>query len=371
MATANEKLQTAAISHQVDLQHYSNSEVRKIIALLNKADASLMVRLQDALDRLGPDSFTAKHIDSVLANVRELNRQAFGEAAGTLTVDMEELAQYELSYQDQLFTAVVPATVLQLKPLASVTMQQVRDVAFKRPFQGRLLSEWMSSLEAGRASQIRDAIRVGMVEGLTVSQMVQRIRGTRAEGYADGLLNRSRQEIEAVVRTAIGHVSNSARDAFYDANEDIIESQDWLSTLDGRTSPPCRLRDGLRYKPGNHAPIGHSVPWLSGPGRLHWQCRSTSVPRLKLWSELGIDPKDMPPATRASMDGSVPAETTYSEWLKGQSTTRQDEILGKDKGALFRTGKLPLDRFYNDKGKVLTLEQLKAKEPVAYQRAGL
>jgi hypothetical protein len=71
------------------------------------------------------------------------------------------------------------------------------------------------------------------------------------------------------------------------------------------------------------------------------------------------------------MDGQVPASMTYAEWLGKQSAARQDEILGKAKGAMFRTGKLPLEGFYNDKGKALTIEEIKAREPEAYSRAGL
>ena len=33
MATVNEQMQSASISHQLDLQQYSNAEVRKIMAL--------------------------------------------------------------------------------------------------------------------------------------------------------------------------------------------------------------------------------------------------------------------------------------------------------------------------------------------------
>ena len=39
MATVNEHLQSASIGHAVDLQHLSNAEVRKIVSLLNGADA--------------------------------------------------------------------------------------------------------------------------------------------------------------------------------------------------------------------------------------------------------------------------------------------------------------------------------------------
>ncbi|HEY1138783.1 MAG TPA: hypothetical protein VGE88_01055, partial [Lysobacter sp.] len=66
----------------------------------------------------------------------------------------------------------------------------------------------------------------------------------------------------------------------------------------------------------------------------------------------------MPPATRASMDGQVPAETTYAQWFARQSAERQDDIVGVERGKLYRAGKVGFYRFYDNKGRWLTLDQL-------------
>ncbi len=371
MATVNEALRDATISHQVDLAHYSNGEARAILAILRRAEADLAVRLAEAIDRLGAESLTARNVESKLSSVRELLSDSYKEAGAALTANLTDLSQHELDYQMGLFTAALPDVVLQQVSLAKVTAAQAREAAFRRPFQGRLLSEWMRGLEVDAAAKVRDAVRMGIVEGLTTSQIVQKIRGTRAEGYKDGILEIGRRNAEAVVRTAISHVSGTARDSFYEANADLIQEVRWLSTLDGRTSQQCRVRDNLAYDAVTHRPIGHGVSWGAGPGRLHWQCRSSSYPVLRLWEELGIDPKDMPPATRASMDGAVPADTTYADWLKGQSAERQDQVLGPTRGKLFRDGGLEIDAFSNDKGRMLTLEQMRQKSPDAFRRAGV
>ncbi|MAD27141.1 MAG: hypothetical protein CMK75_03810 [Pseudomonadales bacterium] len=370
MATVNEQMQSASISHQVDLQQYSNAEVRKIMALLNRADADLAARLADAVARMDGQSFTVQYLERMLASVRELNAQTMASVAEQVTTDMVALGQYELDYQDRLFTTVIPAPALAVAPLAGVTLAQVRQIAFSRPFQGKLLSEWLSDIEAARAARIRDAIRIGMTSGLTNDQIVRSIMGIRSEGYADGLLNRSRQDIESMVRTAIGHVSQGARDQFYAANDDLVASVKWLSTLDSKTSPDCRLRDGLRYSK-DHKPVGHSVPWLAGPGRIHWQCRSTSTPIITLWEELGLTPEEIGEADRASMNGQVPESMSYGDWLKTQSAERQDEVLGPTRGKLFREGGLTLDRFYNDKGRYLDLDQLRERDARAFEKAGI
>jgi hypothetical protein len=74
---------------------------------------------------------------------------------------------------------------------------------------------------------------------------------------------------------------------------------------------------------------------------------------------------------RASMNGAVPADTTYGEWLKRQPADVVDDVMGKTKSKLFREGNLPIDRFVDDKGKVLSLDELRVREAAAFERAGI
>lgn len=370
MPTVNEDFQSASISHAIDLQHLSNAEVRKIIALLNSVDADLRAQLILAIERMGTTTFTVTQMNTVLASVLTLNKSIYAAIQEVLIESIIDLSKYEIGYQKELFTAVIPQQVRVTVSLGTVNLEQVRQIAMSRPFQGKLLKEWMGDLEATRAARIRDGIRIGMVEGQTTDQIVRRVMGIKAEGYADGLLNRSRHDIEAVVRTAISHTAQGARDAYYQANSDIIAEVRWLSTLDGRTSSACRLRDRLVYTCDTHQPVGHKVPWLSGPGRLHFNCRSTSTPIIKGWEELRLS-KGLPESTRASMDGQVPRSTSYGEWLKGQSAARQDQVLGPTRGKLLRDGGLTMDEFYNDKGRFLNLDQLRERDAASFAKAGL
>jgi len=372
MATVNEQLRDADIGHQVDLSRYSNDVVRRIIALLNKVDPDLFAQLTEALERLPAESFTVERLEQLLYSVRELNVQAYAQVGQQLTEELQKFVDYEVGYQMQLFRSVIPAQVLLQVDVAAVGIEQVYAAAMSRPFQGRLLKEWASSIEAGRMARIRDAVRIGYVENQSVSQIVQRIRGTRARGYEDGILEIDRRHAESIVRTAVSHTAQVTRNRFLEANSDLIKAEQWTATLDSRTTQECRIRDGLRYTPVTHQPIGHKVPWLAGPGALHWCCRSTSTPITKSWKELtGVDIEEFSPATRASMDGQVPDETTYGSWLKKQSAERQDDILGPTRGKLMREGGLDLDRFYNEKGRYLTLDEMRQRDAAAFERAGL
>jgi SPP1 gp7 family putative phage head morphogenesis protein len=356
MATVNETLLDAAVDHQIDVTRYGNGVVRRMLALLNRVDPDLLAQLQAALERLPADSFTVQRLDDLLGSVRSLNGKAYDAMTDGLLAELADLADYETAYQQQLFTSVVPVQV----QVAAVASEQVYAAAMARPFQGRLLREWASNIEAARMIRIRDAIRIGYVENQTIDQMVRRVRGTRPLGYADGLLTIDRRHAEAVVRTAVSHTANYARESFFEANADLVKWLRWTATLDSRTSPVCRARDGKVY------------PMNSGPRPpAHWNCRSTMTPVIKSWRELGFDADETPASTRASMDGQVPADMTYQQWLRKQPAARQDEILGVAKGKLFRDGGLELDRFVDRAGQEYNLAELRQRDAAAFARAGL
>lgn len=372
MATVNERLQSAAVSHAVDLQHYGNRLVARIIALLNRNGAELAARLMVALDGLPSSAASVDRIEALLASVRALNLQAYQAIERELTVELRALSEYEAGHQLELFRSVVPAQVITRVGVAAVNVEQVFAAAMARPFQGRLLREWAADIGEARMVRIRDAVRMGFVQQESIGQIVQRVRGTKARAYKDGLLEIDRRGAETVVRTAVSHTAGFTRDRFHEVNADLVKAQSWTATLDSRTSEGCRIRDGKQYEPVSpYKPIGHKMPWLGGPGRLHWQCRSTAVPVLKSWAELGLNIDEAPASTRASMDGQVPEDTTFAAWIKGQSAARQDQVLGPTRGKLMRSGGLDLQGFYNDKGRMLSLDELRARDAVAFKRAGL
>jgi len=368
MATVNEKLQHSVIGHAIDLQKYSNGVVRRLISLLNKVDADVFAQLASAMERLPPESFTVERLDQLLTAVRVVNAAGYEQTGQRLRDDLQKLTQYEAGYQYDLFRNTIPEIV----PVARVTADVAYSAAMSRPFQGRLLGEWMKGIELDRAVRIRDAVRMGYVEGQTTAQIMQRVRGTRAKGYSDGIIEIDRRNLESVIRTAVSHTAATTRETFNQANADLIKALQWDSTLDSRTTHICQIRDQKQYtNTVPHKPIGHKLPWLGGPGKAHWGCRSCETPVTKSFKELGIDIEEVPASQRASMDGEVPAETTYGTWIKAQSAARQDEILGPTRGKLLRQGGLSLDRFANDKGQWLTLDQLRERDAKAFQKAGI
>lgn len=352
MKTLNDIIFEANLRHQMYLQRHSASVVRKIIALLNRADAGIVERLE----REDFTSISEARQRKLLERIRELVKRGYSPAIKALREEIDELAVYESGFQLDLFKRSIPVALDLVTPAPNQLIAAVK----ARPFQGRLLKEWYSGLEQGAFARLRDAIRIGYTEGVTTEEIVRRIRGTRKQRYTDGILQQNRRSATAAVRTALNHTSNLASELTYQENADIVKGVQWVATLDGRTTRICASRDGKVY------------PLDKGPRPpAHINCRSTTTPVLKSWKELGISLNQAPEGTRASMNGQVPSSTTFEDFLRNQPTDFQDEFLGKKAGILFRRGNLPLDRFVDRAGNDLTLDQLRTSEAEAWARAGL
>ncbi|MAM60852.1 minor capsid protein [Maritimibacter sp. UBA3975] len=346
MASVNEEILDELTRHQVYLQRLSANTVRKVIAALNRSDARLVERL--LRDDITAMSRTRQ--EQLLRDLRRIVESAYTDATGALRIELDALGKYEAEYQLDMFRRVLPVRFETVTPAA----EQILAAVSARPFQGKLLREVYSELEASAFRKVRDNIRAGIIEGRTTDQIVRDLRGTRTQGYRDGILYQNRRSTEAVVRTAVNHTANVAREYTYERNSDLVKGVRWNATLDSRTTLVCASRDGKVYDPGK----GQRPP-------AHFNCRSSTSPVVKSWRELGLDADELPASTRASMNGQVPADLDYDGWLRRQPRAFQDEVLGEKKAALFRKG-VKVDRFVDRKGREFTLDELKRREREAW-----
>ncbi|MFP4212140.1 MAG: minor capsid protein [Alkalispirochaeta sp.] len=342
--TANELLQQAGISHAVYLERLKTSEVNRIISLLNAIDRDLVTRIATKAG----DTFTKARLEALLRDIRVINAEAVAELNIGLRDGMKQLAVYESDFQARKVQESIPIQWNITQPSPSL----LHAVVFDRPFANALFAQHIKNIEGRRLSLIEGAIRMGVAEGESIAQIVRRIRGTRAAGYADGILEQSRREIASLVRTAVNHTVTTAREEMYDQNSDLIKGVQYVATLDSRTTLTCASLDGKVF------------PMHEGPRPpQHWGCRSTTIPVTKSWRELGISLREAPDGTRASMNGQVAASTTFRTWLRKQPASVQRDVLGAKRYDLYREG-MEIDRFVRD-GRVLTLKELERREKTA------
>nr|WP_314541515.1 minor capsid protein [uncultured Ottowia sp.] len=348
-------LEDRAIHHAIALQRYANGVVARMLAVLNQADAELFAALLEALERL-PESYTASRLEALLQEVRQVNQAAYDRLGRALKDELESFAATEAAFQHRLLLAAAPAHV----SVAGVEAAQVFAAAWAQPFRvshgGAVpMAQFLAGLSHERARMVRDAVSLGWLEGESVAAIVRRIRGTRAAGYADGLMQAPRRYVESMARTAINHLSAFTQQRTYAANADLVQGWRFVATLDSRTSITCASLSGRVF------PIG------KGPlPPRHLNCRSTTVPVLK-----PLDGLDYRPSQRASADGPVAADMTFSQWLRAQPASVQDDVLGATRGKLFRAGNLDVSAFTNNKGVVYTLDELRRRNAALFERAGL
>lgn len=239
----------AIVRHQVYLGRYSTSVANRLIALLNRSEPDLLAALQSAIERLPPESFTIERLEAVLTSVRSMRNSLYSQVHASAADEIQRFAVHEAAFNLRMVQSAASSAGIQAV-FSAVAPEQVYAAAMSRPFQGVVLREALQGVEAATARRVRDAIRMGFVEGKTIPQIVRDIKGTRANRYADGLLDWERRDIDAVVRTAITHTANVARQEFYAENDDIIDRWLFVATLDSRTTLTCASLSGKTFPIG-------------------------------------------------------------------------------------------------------------------------
>lgn len=337
MPTTNQQLLDAAIRHAVHNQRYGRGLAAKIVKLLNAADADLVGKIADRLSRDLSQLGTAR-ISDILESIRFVNDSVYRQIGETLTSDLIEFAALEAEFHGNGIERAVAIDYRAKMP----SPQMLRTLVEQSPIDGHLLSSWTSAMSTNRLGRIEQQLRIGIVQGETVQEITKRVRG---------ILPVSRRSAETLTITAVSTVSNQTKLATYRENSDVIKGVQFTATLDTRTSSQCQSHDGEFYP----------IDKVKSQPPLHPRCRSVLVGVAKSWKELGLNREEADEGVRASMDGQVPASTTYGSWLKQQSAERQDDVLGKERGKLFREGKLSFEQLYRDDGTYASLEELRRK----------
>ena len=376
--SANEQLFDAANRHQTFLIRYGGSSANAAVKLLEKAEKDLVARIAKRVSRLGPSAkgnLQSKRLRAILSDIRQQTRDLTTALHGQTRKELMGLAKQEVGLASRRIGEAVGVDLNNFR----VPPETLRTLVDKRAVGGKSLRRWFTRLGSDRVGRLEAAVNMGVLEGDTLGQITQRFRD------AEQVTQRS---AKALVRTHVTHVANQSREALYEANSDIVEELRWTSTLDGRTSSICQSRDGNTYEIDD----GPRPP-------AHPNCRSIMTPVMKSWAKLA-KPGAMKPGrgagnidrlfkknlkkqgfkadeiakikrnTRASMNGQVPADLTYNDWLKRQPKGFQNDVLGKTRGDLFREGGLSVDKFVDQTtGRGYTLDTIRDRNEEAWMAA--
>lgn len=326
--------------HQLFIQRFASGQVRQALPILRQ-----MARdIRAALQRQDLTDFQTARLIALQLDIQTITSAAGVSLRELMTGNMVEFAQYEAQFTQRLLQGAVTVELAGVStvalgaavtaaPLSLVSGQQTIRTTFAGVFD---------TFAAGAAREVMTTVQAGITAGATNAEITRNVMS---------LVNtRTRAQAETVVRTAANAAGSAARSELYRANSDVLQGEEFSSVLDGRTTVTCLSLDSKIYPVGQ----GPQPP-------MHYNCRSIRVPVVdKRFSALREG------ATRASMYGPVSSQTTYNSWLKRQPKDFQDSVLGVERAELFRGG-MNVDKFTDDSGKVLTLEQLKAMEGMTLQ----
>lgn len=357
---AEAQLVTVAVRQQVLLERYKAGEIAKIGSILKQADAVIRLRLSGNITAL-----SRARLEAQLTAIRSELSAIYGEAGKAIKDGAREAGEYAAGAEARSITASIIGAAPELAVPAAT---QIYAAALATPFKvgtqsAGLLEPLIDGWSARSVDAVDNTIRLGFLQGRTNQQIIQDIRGTKANNYQDGVIGTTYNNAKLVTRTAVQHVAQVARQETWKQNADIVTGYRWVSVLDNRTTQQCQALSGQEFKVG-HGPLPP----------IHIGCRSTTAPTLdKKWDVLKAGAKQ---ASKGDEGGKqVDARLTYFEWLKTQPDKFQDAAIGPVRATLLRDGGLTAERFAElSLGKnfePLTLKQMKEIEPVAFERAGV
>lgn len=382
----------------IDLNRYSNSVARRVINSYNDVIIDAVNQLRTIDELTAP--VKAARLRSILAQMKESLDGWAGDSTELTATELQGIAELQSQFvTDELRKALPEGIANSAVNTVEISPQFAESVVTTDPTQinvvtlsddlfaavngapqtysltaaqgttitlpnGQVVSKAFRGIATSQAERFSQVVRNGLLTGETTPSIAKRLIGSLQFGEeaktvgqiaaAGGELTQvANNQVLTLIRTSINQVANTASQQVYEANQDITQKYRYVATLDTRTSAICRALDGREFDYGK----GPMPP-------QHFNCRSTTVPVIN-YEALGFDPPSQ--GERASMDGPVPANETYGEWLAKQPRATQADALGEGKVAYFNrlANKYgPTDamaKLVRDDGSELTLAQLRQR----------
>lgn len=344
-----DRLHSATIREGLYLARYEAGLRRDVLKLLRALASELAQDVTGAGLNTPRTDWQRARLAKLIDAAEKKISQVYGQVE-TLTTD--ELSGLVEVSANRIITACNQAIGANLLQPMAWTDAQIAAVVGDTLIEGAPSAAWWGRQAQGLSSSFADQMRMGMLRGESMGDLVKRAK--RMDGIASA-------NAERLVRTSVISTANSAQMAAFEANSDIMDGVEWTAALDSRTCVSCGAMDGKRWKLGEK----HATP------SLHWNCRCSLTGVTKSWEELAreahgstrlareldkIDPGD-----RSSMGGYVSGDTDFQGWLKDQSVTVQKDILGEKKWEIWNRSGMSLNQLVDGTGRELTLKELAGK----------
>ena len=341
-------------NEQIQSIRYANGLARTFIPYLEEIEALYSKKVNKR-------NLTVKPTLTDLQFANELEKAAKGIVREWEVILEKDLKEYSGVAADSAAESITTVATDFNPEVPSAN--QVYTAALQRPLSigtkgaDIFMKDMFASFDSDIAKAASNQVRSGFINGSTTNQIMQSVRS---------VLNTSNNHAKTLTRTAVNSISAQSRDSVFKANDDIIIGQQFVATLDSRTSQICKSLDGNEYYYADET----NIPSLP----LHYNERSSYAPIL-----IGDDFTDGQRASKGaesadSADGYAPkpvsSQQTYYDFLQKQPAWYIDEAMGsKTQGKMFRslvkTGDMTTDEFAKMSINSTTLQPLTLDEMAA------
>jgi SPP1 gp7 family putative phage head morphogenesis protein len=263
--------------------------------------------------------------ERIVSRLDKWHRQTYRELRKTALSQMSQLVKYESGYQAEAMTNKAGRRV---NPLGR---RDIAGLTERSAFQGRTLGEHLDALGQASLDRVRKDLLDTLQTGGSAEELMALVRGTTEN---KGVTAKANDDLKRLVVTATTHASNAVRVRLVERNPDAFDRMVHVSVLDSRTSRICLSLAGKVYRVG--------IDKIRVPP-LHFNCRSVLIFLAK--------------------GAALPNVPTADEWLRRQSKSRQDSILGDEVADLWRSGRLDLRNLVSKNLRPLSIQELKRRRP--------
>jgi len=385
------------IAFGVDLARMSEGTSRKVLKLFNEIEVDIgqQVGTMDYRDidlagdvsirqLRGVHEARRKHLQMTLDAMKGTVDGQFNRMGKSLISDLNEVGALTYDFMKSQFAALIGVELSS----RVYTKDFIEELVKGTLVQGRVQREWWLVQKRQFRLDFENQLAIGMLQGENNQQLVERVLGVKngrralyrdrgtgemrryAQRVGGVVMDKAKRKAGALVRTSVMSVNNAMMDSFHRSNENVIKALEAQAVLDGRTTPICISRSKLRWKLDG-TPLGHSQRFPGYPP-WHWQCRTVLLPITKTWTELsgktrrdlvrkaeriGLDGEKV----QASMNGPVARSLNYEQWLSRQPPGVAREVLGVARYDMWKDGKLSLRNLIDQRGRPLSVDQLRAR----------
>ena len=336
---ANEQIADATVERALVLNRYSAGTGRRVVELLNDLQRDIVRKLPDVTGEV-----SRRRLLIQLRELQELIGGSYDEITNLALGELNEITEIEARWQMNSVNSVVGVEIMRAMPTAAA----LEAIVTNGLVLGNPASQWWAQQSQQAQNEFTRVVRLGLGQSETNQQIARRVR------EAIGIQQR---HAFALVKTSTQSVAMQARDEMLAENDDVVKGKISIATLDSSTTFLCADCDQATYNLKNEPIEPKKRPYIAIP--RHFGCRSMWSVLLKKWSDMGLPFDEFSPSTRASLDGQIPADTSFDKFLSGKSKEWQENYLGKGRAELYREGKITLADMVDGLGRELTLAQLR------------